>query len=500
MAKILRSFAEKLNLSSESKPNGYKLLLVGETGSGKTAFLNFLCNSALIQALGHVDLNELKSFNRIALENAQSKKMESKTSDASMYEADLCGVKIGIIDTPGFGDSRGLKQDKENADMIVKCITSQEYINCICLVINGRLSRLNATLRYVLTEVTAILPKYALSNIVVVFTNCAEVLDLSFEPKSLEEFFGKPFDGNHMFFIENPYCRLEKAKEKQGSLPSDRVADSLKRSFETAIEMLKDFFEVVYKFEPMHTRPFEELHQKKEEIEETSLTLLTEYEYQKRLEKEIIKAGREVEAAAESKRLNSKLYKTTRKVERPITVKTDRHNTLCGAKGCHSNCHLPCYLPKSFDKQAFKGCAAMGGGTRCKKCGHSYDLHYHNEVMFKLVTEEIELIDPKTRQLFEAAKDMEKAKDILLKGLKNKKQGSIEKRRALSVKMNYTIIEFERLGISRNYAKLLENQIAVINQRLEGEPGDEASDLRQVLKELEGRLTVVRQAIKQTVK
>ena len=499
MASLLRSFAEKLNLSSERKPDGYKLLLVGETGSGKTAFLNFLCNSALIQALGHVDLNRLESFNNIALENPHAMKMESKTSAASLYEANICGVNIGIIDTPGFGDSRGLKQDKDNADMIVRCITSQEYINCICLVINGRLSRMNATLRYVLTEVTAILPKYAISNIVVVFSNCAEVLDLSFDPKSLEEFFGKPIDGNHMFVIENPYCRLEKAKEKQGSLPQDKVAESLKRSFETAIEMLTDFFKIVYEFGPMHTRPFEELHQKKEEIEESSLTLLTEYEHQKSLENEIKKAEKEVRAAANSKRLNSK-YKTTRKVKRPITVKTDRHNTLCGAKGCHSNCHLPCYLPKSFDKKAFKDCAVMGGGTNCKECGHSYDVHYHSEVKFEFVTEEVDLIDHATRQQFEAAKDMEKAKDILLKGLKNRKQGSIEKRRVLSVKMNATIVEFERLGISRNYAKLLENQIAVIKQRLEGEPGDEASDLRQVLKELEGRLTVVRQAIKQTVK
>ena len=142
----------------------------------------------------------------------------------------------------------------------------------------------------------------------------------------------------------------------------------------------------------------------------------------------------------------------------------------------------------------------MGGGTDCKECGHSYDLHYHNEVKFEFVTEEVDLIDHATRQQFEAAKDMEKAKDILLKGLKNKKQGSIEKRRVLSVKLNATIVEFERLGLSRNYAKLLENQIAVIKQRLEGEPGDEASDLRQVLKELEGKLTVVRQAIKQRVK
>ena len=123
MASLLRSFAENLNLSGERKPDGYKLLLVGETGSGKTAFLNFLCNAALIQALGRVDLNMLKCFNNIKLENTHAMKMESKASDASLYEANICGVNIGIIDTPGFGDSQGLKQDKVNAAKIVRGIT-----------------------------------------------------------------------------------------------------------------------------------------------------------------------------------------------------------------------------------------------------------------------------------------------------------------------------------------------------------------------------------------
>ena len=52
-------------------------------------------------------------------------------------------VLVGVIDTPGFGDSRGLK---ENAGEIVRALSSEDYVNCICLTINGPESRMSATL------------------------------------------------------------------------------------------------------------------------------------------------------------------------------------------------------------------------------------------------------------------------------------------------------------------------------------------------------------------
>ena len=67
----------------------YKLVLIGETGSGKTSFLNLLCNCATIQDTGKkIDeegLSNVKEFHDIALENPNSEKMESKTSNAKLY-------------------------------------------------------------------------------------------------------------------------------------------------------------------------------------------------------------------------------------------------------------------------------------------------------------------------------------------------------------------------------------------------------------------------------
>ena len=58
-------------------------------GSGKTSFLNLLCNCSLIQELGSkFDENafaKLKNFHKLEFENAGSKKMESKTSGVTLY-------------------------------------------------------------------------------------------------------------------------------------------------------------------------------------------------------------------------------------------------------------------------------------------------------------------------------------------------------------------------------------------------------------------------------
>ena len=173
----------------------YRMLIIGETGSGKTSFLNLLCNCGMIQELQYSfaeenSLSLLRNFNDIQLENALSHKMTSKTTGAKIYRAVLGDLKMGIIDTPGFGDSRGMQQDKLNTASIVDVLRDEEYVNCVCLVINGRQARMSANLQYVLSEITAILPKNIVGNVIVVFTNTADPLDLNFD-----------LDGNSRFFL-----------------------------------------------------------------------------------------------------------------------------------------------------------------------------------------------------------------------------------------------------------------------------------------------------------
>ena len=161
---------------------------------------------------------------------------------ATLYNVEVGELKIGIIDTPGFGDSRGLKQDERYAKRIMEVLKKEEYINCVCLIINGCRARTSASLQYVLTEITAILPREILQNLIVIFSNTSDPLDLNLDPSELTAYFGRPVPQDLVFFIENPYCRFEKAKAKVAQLGIERVANNLERSYNDTVRVLNEIF------------------------------------------------------------------------------------------------------------------------------------------------------------------------------------------------------------------------------------------------------------------
>ena len=478
----------------------YKILLIGETGSGKTSFLNFLCNSKFVQQVRLEDaLDKFRRFNNIKLENPNSGPMESKTSGATLYPSVQLSssLTVTLIDTPGFGDSRGMDEDKKHSQKIVNALKEAEFVNCICLVINGSMSRMNATLKYVLTEVTAILPREVLNNVIVVFTNIADPLDLNFKPSSLSKYLGKEIESNRIFLINNPYCRVEKAKERQGTIDSEMIARSLKKSFDEAREMLTSMCSAIEQFKKVHTHHFVTLYETKLKIDGEVTDLLMEYQNQKEVEKEILKAEAEAEAALAAKKLNAG-FRTTQVVKRWVREDTSYHNTLCRAKDCFKNCHKHCSLDMSLDAQTFESCAIMCG-TRpyCNECGHHYTQHYHGYALHHLQVEETELIDKKAKKKFEAAKSMEERAQIMKAEYSRKKMESELQRKKLSQQLLVTIEKYQRLGVTRNYARVLAAHVELVEHYLQGEDHDKMKGLTKTKEELKKKLELVEETLKE---
>lgn len=246
----------------------------------------------------------------------------------------------------------------------------------------------------------------------------------------------------------------------------------------------------------VHTSHFTTLYQKKQEIEGRVIELFAQYDYQRALENRIASAEEEVDAALRRKNLNASFLITQRKPPRWVLVKTDSLNTLCGAEDCYSNCHVPCTLEKSFDKEVFKNCRCIfesPTGIFCSKCGHHYRHHYHNELRWEMIEETAEelVIDSETKRRFEEAATMEERAMIYKQQLEYDKSISEQKRKRLSECFLETLREFHTLGINRNYVKLLENQLAMIEQRLEGTTGPETCYLREAKAKLNKELEVV---------
>ena len=82
------------------------------------------------------ECKQFRKYNNIKFENPSKRPMESATIGSELYEVRFEDMTIGIIDTPGFGDTRGFEIDKQNVKNIVDKVNGVEYINCICFVIN----------------------------------------------------------------------------------------------------------------------------------------------------------------------------------------------------------------------------------------------------------------------------------------------------------------------------------------------------------------------------
>ena len=164
----------------ESNGEPFRILLLGQSGSGKSSILSLL--KFFAQSYGTKSLPSGASFSKGDLDHlcqfGEDIKLEelpqgqSQTLEATSVKLKMpMGVTIEVIDTPGFGDTRGIAQDHENATKIVKELKRLRHINCVFLVLNGASSARNATsMEYAMKRLRRMLPRSVIGNVMVIFT------------------------------------------------------------------------------------------------------------------------------------------------------------------------------------------------------------------------------------------------------------------------------------------------------------------------------------------
>ncbi|XP_072024922.1 uncharacterized protein [Amphiura filiformis] len=117
----------------------------------------------------HEEFKEILIGESDANENMETGKSATKAPCSYVfYDGER---KIRLIDTPGVGDSEGIQQDERNFDSILSYLTFYDEIHAVCILLKPNNSRLTAMFRFCIQELLTHLHSSAKDNIVFCFTN-----------------------------------------------------------------------------------------------------------------------------------------------------------------------------------------------------------------------------------------------------------------------------------------------------------------------------------------
>ncbi|RXN17953.1 hypothetical protein ROHU_017612 [Labeo rohita] len=146
------------------------ILMVGETGTGKTTMINTIVNYILgVQ-------REDKVWFEITDDQSHQTSAHSQTSRITVYGFYLqeSPINLTIIDTPGYGDTRGIGYDNEIAISLHNLSKTAKWIHeidAVCLVINATQNRLTDRQIYIFDAVQSLFGRDMAENIVLLLTH-----------------------------------------------------------------------------------------------------------------------------------------------------------------------------------------------------------------------------------------------------------------------------------------------------------------------------------------
>ena len=167
----------------KSSKRELNVLLLGETGVGKSTWINGFVNYLSFCSLDEAERNDVVAAipttftvgGRIVTTGSDDNEVqdvgESCTQMPQTYVFAGRNVTVRLIDTPGLGDTRGVERDRENLQYILQHIASFEELHGICILLKPNNARLNVMFAFVVKEMVTHLHRSACRNIVFCFTN-----------------------------------------------------------------------------------------------------------------------------------------------------------------------------------------------------------------------------------------------------------------------------------------------------------------------------------------
>jgi hypothetical protein len=285
------------------------------------------------------------------------------------------------VDTPGFGDTRGIKQDEAITEQIRTFFNTSgvggiDHIDAICFLAQAGLPRLTHGQRYVFDRILSMFGKDIKKNISVLFTFADGQ-----QPQALSSLREAGIlDSEGTFFKFNNSALFVANSEHNDDENFDRMFWSMgNKSFEKFLKSLSgmESKSLVLTKEVLKERAHLEVRVSglQEKIN-CGINTLSRLQQEQRIfdhHAEDINANRN--------------FKYTVKEEKRVKVQLQSGTYTTNCTTCNYTCHYPCGIPRSEDK---KGCAAMTNES-CHECPNRCHWSHHVNDQYRMDTEYVEV-------------------------------------------------------------------------------------------------------------
>ncbi|XP_073347826.1 uncharacterized protein [Pagrus major] len=373
---------------NESVKHNRTIMVLGATGAGKSTLVNGMINYIL-----GVEWEDSYRF-KLVDEDPSKSQAHSQTSEVTAYKINHQeGFKIDysltIVDTPGYGDTKGIERDKEITEQLRNLFTDQRgvsEIDAICFVAQAALARLTPTQKYVFDSVLSIFGKDVAENIRVLVTFAEgkvppvlEAIKASGVPCPTTED-GLPLHfkfNNSALFADNRSSEAGSTKDEDED-ESDNEENFDQMFWKMGTKSMKKFFVALNKMETKSLTMTKDVLRERQRLENSVENLQKQVKLGLAKLEEIKETSEKLkEHEAEiSRNENFEFYVT---VMKPVQEDISRSgNYITNCQQCHYTCHYPCRIPNDADK---RGCDAMGPDGNCTECPGKciWSVHYNQK-------------------------------------------------------------------------------------------------------------------------
>ncbi|KAI7789383.1 hypothetical protein IRJ41_018493, partial [Triplophysa rosa] len=356
------------------------ILLLGSTGAGKTTLVNVMINYIL--GTKWQDGYRFKLINEVT----NRTQAESQTSSVSSYELyDQPGFKIPysltIVDTPGFGDTRGMKHDKLITEQVKSFLCSPlgiDHIDAVCFVVQASLARLSANQKYIFDSILSIFGKDVAENIMILVTfadgkkipvlEAIKAADLPCQKDAN----GKP---TH-FKFNNSAVFADKKAESDTSDNSDEEGDDQKLSeivWTSTFKQMKAFFKALGNIESKDLTLTRKVLEERERLQKAMASLTPQITAGLSKLSEIKKIKQCLENESGNMAQNEDFMQD---VEMVKAIRTPVNSFTMNCNKCFFTCHSNCFLPT---EDAVNTCAVMNDNGYCVVCPENCHSSEHSK-------------------------------------------------------------------------------------------------------------------------